>query len=545
MPDRFAIADINGDGRNDIVVTEEMGPAVPEANTYWFEQPANPTAPEWPRHTVATQFTTNAMDVADIDRDGDPDIITGEHRGTKKVIIWENPGDGSSWTPHLVSEGKESHLGARVVDLDGDGDLDIVSICWDAFQDLHLWRNDARAGETSREVDGGRSYLAGAFKYRLPITVGAAGHERFDKVIELDLNFTQLARQLGEPGAFDETSLHVVEVNARGDVSDAQVMFQFDKSRDFDSESKALGTLVLMLEGTTPADGVRRYEVYWGRTEGAWVPPSVPEKVSVTDGVMDEGYESFQIHSENATYFYHKRGSAFSSIVDNDGNDWVGYHPEGGPAGSYRGIPNLAPADFHPGPGEGNLESEVVSAGPLKLRILSQTADRKWACTWDIYPTYAKMTLFKTDERPFWLLYEGTPGGSLDAETDYWVHSSGERAALAQDWEGELPAPEWVYFGDGGMRRVLYFIHHEDDTVPDQFFPMQGNMTVFGFGREFKGMGMYLTTVPTHLTIGFAEDGTYLSRAKKVIEGAYKEVKISAGVPEVNGHRHLPGGAER
>jgi len=37
----------------------------------------------------------------------------------------------------------ENHLGARTVDLDGDGDLDLVGIAWDAFPFLHIWRNDA------------------------------------------------------------------------------------------------------------------------------------------------------------------------------------------------------------------------------------------------------------------------------------------------------------------------------------------------------------------------------------------------------------------
>ena len=142
-PDRFAVADLNGDGHPDIVVSEENDGTSSNAHVYWFEQLADPKSPGWTRHTLCTQYTTNSMDVADMDRDGDVDIITGEHRGAEKVAIWENVNNGSSWVEHVVATGRESHLGARVADLDGDGDLEIVSIAWDDYQFLHLWRNDA------------------------------------------------------------------------------------------------------------------------------------------------------------------------------------------------------------------------------------------------------------------------------------------------------------------------------------------------------------------------------------------------------------------
>jgi hypothetical protein len=140
--DRSAVADINEDGRLDLIVSEENGRAE-GASTFWFENPPDPRNP-WKRRAVTTQGSTNSMSAADMDGDGDPDIITAEHKGALRVTVWENQEKGNRWVAHLVGQGQESHLGARVADLDGDGDLEIVSIGWDDYRQLHLWRNDGK-----------------------------------------------------------------------------------------------------------------------------------------------------------------------------------------------------------------------------------------------------------------------------------------------------------------------------------------------------------------------------------------------------------------
>ena len=151
-PDRYGVADLNGDNRLDIIISEERYWGMePNATLSWYEQPADPAYEHWKRHRIVTQYSMNSMDVADMDQDGDMDIIVCEHSNPPKdtpppaeerLQIWENDGTGK-FSEQLVDTGKESHLGARVFDLDGDGDLDIISIGWREYQYLHVWRNDA------------------------------------------------------------------------------------------------------------------------------------------------------------------------------------------------------------------------------------------------------------------------------------------------------------------------------------------------------------------------------------------------------------------
>jgi len=338
---------------------------------------------------------------------------------------------------------------------------------------------------------------------RVSVTLGAAGYERYDKPVEV-----RLATSLHGP------PIEVVEIDESGELIDRTVGFQFDGD-----------TLTLMLAGTTPADANRSFHVYFGRGQPVRFPPAV----TVEDDVQHEGQQSYRIATPAAIYYYHKLGAGFASIEDCDGLDWIGHHPGGESAGEYRGIPNLVHPEgyFHPG-GTGCV-SRIVSAGPLRVRIASESNDGEWACTWDVYPHYAVMTVLRVGH-PYWFLYEGTPGGELDEAGDYVVRSTGERTPACRKWDGPIPDPEWVYFGAAGMDRVLYLVHHEADDLADSYWPMRGEMTVFGFGR--LGLEKFMERMPSRFTIGFAESGQ-LEHATRVIDSAFREMSVSVGEPEL------------
>ncbi len=106
-------------------------------------------------------------------------------------------------------------------------------------------------------------------------------------------------------------------------------------------------------------------------------------------------------------------------------------------------------------------------------------------------------------DKKYWVLYEGTPGGSFE-HTDWWMTSSiAKRQPMSRRHDTDIPAPEWIAFGDANLERSLLLVHHEDDNHPDAFYQMSGKMTVFGFGR--RGLTKHLSYVPQRFSILLSE----------------------------------------
>jgi hypothetical protein len=359
----------------------------------------------------------------------------------------------------------------------------------------------------------------------LDIAVFANGFQRIDKPVTIKINRSDFIN--GDSG-----HVKIVEIDENRTAIDSEIVYQID----WDDNNKGSGELVFLMQGILESNASRHYRIFFHPNKSEPPNPNPSKFVSVEKIGHYEGDDTYRITTRNTSYFYHVNGSGFASMIDADGNDWISYHPTvrkvDGPKGAYRGIPNLWNAGFHPGQSEGKKPSKIISNGPVRASILSQTDDGEWKCTWNIYPEYATMTLLKRSRKPYWFLYEGTPGGEFNL-TDYWVFSNGQRNSFASYtadnmWNKPIPSPKWVYFGDISMKRILFIASHHDHRKDDQIWHFgEGTMTVFGFGRGEYGTKNWqqLKKIPGSYTIGFLENNEF-TKASRAINSAYRPLKI-------------------
>src|SRR5690606_28994325 len=126
-------------GRPDVILSDSEEPG---KHITWYSS-NNPTGGSgaWTAHQVSVVDYAETLHVADVDKDGDLDIIAGTLKLTNKphLSIFKNHGNGSSWTKETISN-TATYKGA-IGDIDNDGDLDIVSSLSWVDSPITLYRN--------------------------------------------------------------------------------------------------------------------------------------------------------------------------------------------------------------------------------------------------------------------------------------------------------------------------------------------------------------------------------------------------------------------
>ena len=123
--ERHMVGDIDGDGDLDVVIVKNL-----EGHLLWFENSGTPTDGKlWQRHVITTDLP-GAYDVAvaDFDLDGDLDVAGSSWVLGNQFAWFENDGTPAhgEWQKHMIENDVAETRTMRAADFDGDGDMDLL-----------------------------------------------------------------------------------------------------------------------------------------------------------------------------------------------------------------------------------------------------------------------------------------------------------------------------------------------------------------------------------------------------------------------------------
>ncbi len=131
--ERHAIADINGDGRPEIVTIDNINGSV-----LWFEFDGDPrNASSWSQHYICHEDLPGAYDVAVADYDGDGQVeIVASSWVKGNMFAYFDRQDGE-WVKSIIDEGVNDTRMVSAVDVNGNGRPDLVGTA--TLDNLFVW----------------------------------------------------------------------------------------------------------------------------------------------------------------------------------------------------------------------------------------------------------------------------------------------------------------------------------------------------------------------------------------------------------------------
>ena len=143
-------ADLDGDGDADVLFGAGRG--VDEIG--WYENIGDDgrSFADSSRALDTAADNPESLEAADLDGDGDLDVLSAlEALDTQSKVVWyQNTGDGSFSGARVISEEVAGAHDAHAADLDGDGDLDVVSASY--FDNTIAWYENLGNGDFSEQL---------------------------------------------------------------------------------------------------------------------------------------------------------------------------------------------------------------------------------------------------------------------------------------------------------------------------------------------------------------------------------------------------------
>lgn len=101
----------------------------------WWELPEDPKiVGGWQWHAIGSVGWIMSIIPADMDEDGDMDVLISDRRGLLSGCRWlENPGRApwdTPWTNHWIGAQSKEIMFIEWVDLDGDGNREVIGVDW-------------------------------------------------------------------------------------------------------------------------------------------------------------------------------------------------------------------------------------------------------------------------------------------------------------------------------------------------------------------------------------------------------------------------------
>ena len=144
-------ADVDGDGDLDVLCAARVA-----ADVIWFENDGTPLDGGWTLRTIdGAENGATSVCAADIDGDGDQDVMVAAYDADQFVIYQNNGAYPPAWTKRVFTGG-DGAVSVCAADLDRDGDLDLVGATQNAG-DVVWYQNDGTLNVinwTLRTIDG-------------------------------------------------------------------------------------------------------------------------------------------------------------------------------------------------------------------------------------------------------------------------------------------------------------------------------------------------------------------------------------------------------